>query len=113
VRDAPVHRPALIFPDGNPHFVSARLLRSERVRVLGPASVIGTGHEDEFVWVLDGELTLITTRAKKHCAPETARPSGVVIPMAITWLINPIRRPGRSKLAHPTRESVAPTRTST
>jgi Cupin domain len=69
--------------------------------------------EDEFVWVLDGELTLVTDAGEEHCAPVTARPSGVVIPMAITWLTNRIRRPGCSKLAHPIRETVAPTRTST
>jgi uncharacterized cupin superfamily protein len=66
-------------------------------------------HEDEFVWVLDGELTLVTDAGEeRHCAPGSARPSEVVIPMAITWLINRIRRPDpRDRCIYPDIDMIA------
>ena len=69
--------------------------------------------EDEFVWVLGGELTLITDSGEETLRAGDCAAFKSGDPTAITWSINQIRRPGCSKLAHPTRETVARIRTST
>ena len=41
-------------------------------------------HEDELVWVMEGELTLVTTPARRSCAPATARRSSEGKPTVTT-----------------------------
>jgi hypothetical protein len=54
-------------------------------------------HEDELVWVLEGELTLSPTAVTKCCVKETAPPSEPATPMATTSSTNLASLPGYSR----------------
>ena len=69
-------------------------------------------HEDELVWVLEGELTLVTEVARKYCGAEIALRSDAATPMATTSSINPTALPGYSRSAPAIRRIAASIRTS-
>ena len=70
-------------------------------------------HEDEFVWVVEGELTLVTDAGEEVLRPAIALPSAAAIPTAIISSTNRAGRPRCSRSAIRTRRTAASIRTST
>jgi len=69
-------------------------------------------HEDELVWVLEGELTLVSDGGEGVLRAEIAPRSDAATPMATTSSINPTALPGYSRSATAIRRIAASIRTS-